>query len=181
MKLRMLAVLVMLSASTVTVRQARADSFAFSTSASLFGFSTSGVLVATAQASGGFLATGISAPNIISLIGAGAFNNNDNLLFPNASNVDARGLAFTMMMNGVVYSADIFSSAGLYFATFYSPLTGTGTTPVSFQLQQLPPTQIAQTPVTEPSSLLLLGSGLLVVAMVALWRPIRQQNLGTGR
>ena len=170
-------VLLFLSTSALVTPQALAESFSFSAAAPLFGFSTSGVITATARNDGSYVATSISGTNITGLTGVGGFDNNDNLLFPYATaSVDARGLAFTILLNGVTYNANISALSGLYSGFFYSTWSGIGIAPVTFQLQANASSQPVLGVVPEPPSLVLLGTGLLCLVGGLSLMPYRKRS-----
>jgi hypothetical protein len=156
------------------------------------GFSGSGTFVTTRNSHASYLIkslTGDSNSGIGSLIAPGGFNGNDNLLFPdNGSQVDSAGFAFTDLQGDTAFQVDIFSSsAGDYSAYLYDSDGFSETIPVTFTLDESGSNPefssllaVGDTPVItdftfsiasvelpaatpEPSSVILLGSGLVGV------------------
>ncbi len=139
---------------------AKADTFGFSLSGA--GVSTSGQISATANGSGVFTITNIAAPGITGVIVPNtSFFSNDNLLFANPRVVDVSGLGFTENFGGSTYLVNLYSANAfnppsniVYYADTYD-------TSGNF----LEEDAVAFTVVTpEPSSLMLLGTGVLAVA-----------------
>ncbi len=132
---------------------AHADTFDFTATGSGGGFNGSGSFVASNNSNGSYTINSISGTGITGLIGPGMFNGNDNLLFPTSSSlVDTKGFAFTDTMGDTSFNVDIFSNgAGGYNAFLVDSDGVSETIPVDFT--------IAATP--EPSSLVLLGTGIL--------------------
>ena len=139
---------------------AHAANFTFSSIGSGGGFSGSGVLTTTSNGDGSFTITGITGTGVIGLIPTNpGFFGNDNLLFPTASRlVDVNGFAFTEAAPGLTISVNIFSTVAGYEAITLDSDGDFNDTPVTFTLAS------AAAPTPEPSSLLLLGSGVLTMA-----------------
>lgn len=138
-------------AALVSTSIARADGFGFSYSGT--GLTASGTLTTDPLSGGSYLITGLSGTQngqTMTLLDPGAFQGNDNLLYPSAPLLDEDGFSFVAA--GIDYNVffnSILSSgpAGYYVST----APGVLGTAISFS--------VASTP--EPSSVLLLGFGLL--------------------
>ena len=142
----------------------RADTFGFSAFGSGGGFSGSGVLTAANNGNGSYLISAISGTGVTGLLATNTFFTNDNLLFPGASRlVDVAGFSFTTLTGGKSFMVNIFSNLTGYEALVLDGDGDITDTPVTFTLS----TNASATP--EPSTLALLGSGLLGIAGTA-WR-----------
>lgn len=165
-----LPTLTLLSALAVS-GAAYADTFDFTATGAGAGFPGTGTFVATNDGGGQYTITGISGTFIDGLVSPGGFNNgmgsnNDNLLFPTSPTlVDSHGFAFTATQTNTDFTVDIFSTGvGTYDAYFLDSDGFSATIPVTFT--------IAGVATPEPSSWLLLGTGLAALAGVALRRRI---------
>lgn len=134
---------------------AHADTFNFSATA--LGATTTGVLTATNNSDGSFTVTAITGMNISGLVAAGnPFFGNDNFIIPgNARQLDVNGLAFKETISGQLYSLDIYSTQLGYQVLALDSGNNITFDTASFSVRSA----VAVTP--EPSSLLLLGTGLI--------------------
>jgi len=151
----LLAIATTLAASSLA---AHADTFNFNVSGSAGGFSGSGVLTTTLDGSGNYLITGISGTGVTGLIAPDGFNNNDNLLFPNNTQVlDSQGFSFSATDGPDHFNVNIFSNGTDYFAFFRDEDAFTATVPVSLSVS-------STSPIPEPSTLFLMSTGFLSAA-----------------
>lgn len=134
---------------------AKADTFTFSAIGSGGGFSGSGQLTAGNNGDGSYTITGITGTGVT---GLSNFYGADNLLFPNATRLlDINGFSFTDTLAGGTLDVNLFSTVAGYEAITLDSEGDFTDTPVTFTLA-------GTSPVPEPSSLILLGSGALAMA-----------------
>lgn len=140
--------------------RAHADTFNFAANGSAGGFTGSGTLNATPNGDGSYTVTGITGPGVTGLIAPDQFEGNDNQLFPDDTILlDYDGLSFTDVMGSAIYQVNIYYD--LTFRAYYSEVeNGDGDV-------EGPLTTFTVSSVTpEPSSLALLGTGMLGIAGV---------------
>jgi len=138
---------------------AHADTFNFDVTGSAGGYSGSGVLTTTMNGSGQYLITGITGNGVTGLTAPGGFHGNDNLLFTtSAPFVDANGFSFTAESGPDHFDVNVFNNGSGYFAFFRDEDNATDTLPITFNVTP------AASPVPEPSTLLLIGTGILGAA-----------------
>lgn len=149
---RFLPALTLLSVLAVSAA-AHADTFNFSATGAAGGFNGSGTLTATPNGGGSFLITAITGTGVTGLFAPNGFNGNDNLLFPSTEpTLDSHGFSFTDVNGPDTFDVNIFNNGSGDFVFLKDEDNFTETLPVTFALS-------AATP--EPSTFLLLGTGLL--------------------
>ena len=160
------------------------------------GFSGTGTLVTTSNGDGSYTIVNISGTGVTGLIAPGGFNGNDNQLFPSAiSVVDGSGFSFNDVLGNTGFQVNIFSVAAGQYSLYLADSDGyTTTLPVDLTISgsgqapsfarnftsnfhhlnsNTPTTQdfnfsfATPTVTPEPSSILLMGTGLVAAAGMA--------------
>jgi hypothetical protein len=138
---------------------AHADTFNFAANGSSGPFSGTGTLTTTSNGGGEYLITGITGTGVTGLIAPGGFNGNDNLLFPSATpTLDSKGFSFSAANGPDHFQVNILGNGSGYTAFIEDEDMFTEIVPINFSL--------ATSAIPEPSSFLLLGTGILGLAGV---------------
>jgi hypothetical protein len=139
-----------------SAQSAYADQFNFSFSGS--GLSASGIFTTDPESGGSFLVTSILGTQnglAMTLLAPGAYASNDNLLFPNFPQLDLSGISF---LSGTTDYNIYFLSGGSVYMSCNDVADGACFAPAGV------PITFTASPVPEPSSLILFGSGLAAIA-----------------
>jgi hypothetical protein len=134
---------------------AYADTFDFSVTGASGGFSGAGTLTASPNGGDDFLITAITGTGVTGLFAPNGFNGNDNLLFPSASpTLDAHGFSFSAANGPDTFDVNLFNNGSGYFVFLTDEDNFNEILPATFTLS---------TAIPEPSTFLLLGTGVLSV------------------